>query len=69
MSFPMAGDSKAQEADTEQVRAILDEGVPAGLRIALTGSAGANRDVFDAFEGHGHHAAAGHRRRRRVLLC
>jgi len=51
MSFPLAGDSKAQEAGTEEVRAILDEGVPAGLRTGLTGSAGANGDVFDAFEG------------------
>lgn len=51
MSFPLAGDTDAQEAATENVHDLLEEGVPAGLRTGLTGSAGANMDVFDAFAG------------------
>jgi RND superfamily putative drug exporter len=51
MSFPLAGDTDAQEKATESVHDLLEEGVPAGLRTGLTGSAGANMDVFDAFEG------------------
>jgi putative drug exporter of the RND superfamily len=51
MAFPLAGDAAAQESATEEVRRLVDDGVPPGLRTGLTGSAGANSDVFDAFEG------------------
>jgi RND superfamily putative drug exporter len=51
MAFPLAGDTDAQEKATEEVHHLLADGVPAGLRTGLTGSAGANMDVFDAFAG------------------
>ncbi|GIJ55279.1 MMPL family transporter [Virgisporangium aurantiacum] len=51
MSFPLAGDTDAQETATEDVHDLIEDGVPAGLRTGLTGSAGANMDVFDAFAG------------------
>ncbi|GIJ67442.1 MMPL family transporter [Virgisporangium ochraceum] len=51
MAFPLAGDTDAQEKATEEVHDLLADGLPAGLRTGLTGSAGANMDVFDAFAG------------------
>jgi putative drug exporter of the RND superfamily len=51
ISFAMAGDDDAQTAATDEVKARLAEGAPAGLQTALTGSAGATDDVFDAFGG------------------
>ncbi|MER7457481.1 MMPL family transporter [Micromonospora sp. NPDC126480] len=50
LSFPVAGDAD-QRADA--VAAIKErlENPPAGLRTALTGPAGAEDDVFEAFEG------------------
>jgi RND superfamily putative drug exporter len=50
-AFPLAGDDDAQSAATDEVRRILADGVPAGLRTGLTGSAGSTGDVFDAFDG------------------
>ncbi|GAA3386428.1 MMPL family transporter [Cryptosporangium minutisporangium] len=51
LSFPLAGDSDAQSDATEKIRDGLEAGNPAGLDTALTGSAGADGDIFDAFEG------------------
>jgi RND superfamily putative drug exporter len=49
--FPLAGDDDAQSAAVEKIKERLHAGVPPGLKVALTGSAGANDDVFDAFAG------------------
>jgi RND superfamily putative drug exporter len=49
--FALAGDDAAQDAAVEPVKAQLANGPPDGLRVALTGSAGANDDIFDAFSG------------------
>jgi putative drug exporter of the RND superfamily len=51
MAFPLAGDDDAQLAAVPRVREQLAAGRPDGLRVALTGSAGAIDDVFDAFAG------------------
>ncbi|MPZ29043.1 MAG: MMPL family transporter [Micromonosporaceae bacterium] len=51
LSFPLAGDEAAQADATAAIRDQLAAGVPDGLQTALTGSAGAADDVFDAFEG------------------
>jgi putative drug exporter of the RND superfamily len=51
VSFPLAGDDHQQQAATDQIRQRLADGAPAGLQTALTGSAGAVDDVFDAFSG------------------
>jgi putative drug exporter of the RND superfamily len=61
VSFPLAGDEKAQTDGVKKVRAIIAgaspagssqaEPRPAGLTTALTGSAGAVGDVTDAFSG------------------
>ncbi|SHM94708.1 MMPL family transporter [Cryptosporangium aurantiacum] len=51
LSFPLAGDSDAQSDATTEIRDALSEDKPAGLNTALTGSAGADGDIFDAFEG------------------
>ncbi|MEJ3750964.1 MMPL family transporter [Actinomycetes bacterium KLBMP 9797] len=45
LSFPLAGDH------VDAVNDQLASGVPDGLRTALTGTAGAENDIFDAFEG------------------
>lgn len=51
LSFPLAGDDDAQVAAVDDVKDRLESGNPAGLRVALTGSAGAEHDIFDAFAG------------------
>ncbi|MBE1491258.1 MMPL family transporter [Plantactinospora soyae] len=54
LSFPLAGDGDAQSAAVGEVKERLADGVPDGLRTALTGSAGADDDMFDAFGGMDH---------------
>ncbi len=51
LSFPLAGDDDAQTAAVPKIKDELAAGTPAGLHTALTGSAGANDDIFDAFSG------------------
>jgi RND superfamily putative drug exporter len=51
VAFPLAGTADEQSAAATEVRDRVLAEVPAGLRVALTGSAGAEHDVFDAFEG------------------
>ncbi|EXG79599.1 MMPL family transporter [Cryptosporangium arvum] len=51
LSFPLRGDSDEQSDATSDIRDALDAGKPAGLDTALTGSAGADSDIFDAFDG------------------
>jgi hypothetical protein len=51
LSFPLAGGDKEQSRAATQVKQRLADGAPAGLRTALTGSAGAVDDIFDAFKG------------------
>ncbi|GAA1816882.1 MMPL family transporter [Luedemannella flava] len=51
LAFALAGDDDAQSAAVEHIRNQLTTGPPHGLRVALTGSAGATDDIFDAFEG------------------
>jgi putative drug exporter of the RND superfamily len=51
LSFPLAGSDKDQENATKDIKKRLANGTPAGLRTALTGSAGGNDDLFDAFSG------------------
>jgi putative drug exporter of the RND superfamily len=51
LSFPLAGDDEAQSAAATEIKARLADGAPAGLQTALTGSAGAVDDIFDAFDG------------------
>jgi RND superfamily putative drug exporter len=51
LSFPLTGDQAAQSAATGEIKERVAAGAPAGLRTALTGSAGADHDVFDAFSG------------------
>ena len=51
LTFRLAGDDAAQSAAVEPIKTELATGPPDGLRVALTGSAGAIDDVFDAFSG------------------
>ena len=51
VAFALAGDDAAQSAAVEPVKEQLGADRPDGLRVALTGSAGAIDDVFDAFAG------------------
>jgi putative drug exporter of the RND superfamily len=51
LSFPLAGGDKEQTAAVGPIRDQLSADAPAGLRTALTGSAGAQTDIFDAFDG------------------
>lgn len=51
LMFALAGDDEAQSAAVDHVEAQLTNGPPDGLRVALTGSAGAEDDIFDAFSG------------------
>ncbi|MBT8225002.1 MAG: MMPL family transporter [Dactylosporangium sp.] len=51
VSFRVPGDEDEQEETTGKIRDRLAADVPAGLRTALTGSAGAEADVSDAFSG------------------
>jgi RND superfamily putative drug exporter len=54
LSFPLAGDGDEQSAAVGEVKEQVADGVPDGLRTALTGSAGADDDMFDAFGGMDH---------------
>ncbi|MEO3930547.1 MMPL family transporter [Micromonosporaceae bacterium B7E4] len=51
LSFPLAGTDEAQSTAVGEIRQRLGDGGPDGLRTALTGSAGAEEDLFDAFGG------------------
>jgi putative drug exporter of the RND superfamily len=51
LSFPLAGDDEAQSAAATEIKERLAAGAPVGLQTALTGSAGAVDDIFDAFKG------------------
>ncbi|MFG1920785.1 MMPL family transporter [Cryptosporangium sp. NPDC048952] len=51
LSFPLSGDSDTQSESTSDIRDALGTGKPQHLNTALTGSAGADGDIFDAFEG------------------
>lgn len=51
LSFPLAGTEQEQSTAAGQIRDRLGVGLPPGLQTALTGSAGANGDFFDAFAG------------------
>ena len=51
VSFPLAGDDDAQSAAVTTIRDTIATGRPAGLDVALTGSAGAVADITDAFSG------------------
>src|SRR3954453_17255497 len=51
ISFPLAGDSSAQEDAAGEVKDRVAAGVPDGLRTGLTGTAGGTEDLLDAFSG------------------
>jgi RND superfamily putative drug exporter len=51
LSFPLAGNDEQQSEAATEIKEQLPDGAPAGLRTALTGSAGAVDDIFDAFDG------------------
>jgi putative drug exporter of the RND superfamily len=51
LSFPLAGSDEQQSDAATEIKQRLADGAPAGLQTALTGSAGAVDDIFDAFEG------------------
>lgn len=51
LSFPLGGSESEQSDATKDIKRRLAQGVPDGLRTALTGSAGGSDDAFDAFEG------------------
>jgi RND superfamily putative drug exporter len=51
LSFPLAGSADDQAEEVGEIKDRLAADTPAGLRTALTGSAGAQDDVFDAFGG------------------
>jgi RND superfamily putative drug exporter len=51
LSFPLAGGDGEREASVTEVKDQLADGAPPGLLTALTGSAGATEDIFDAFDG------------------
>lgn len=51
LSFPLAGDDQVQSDAVNTIKDRLDANRPAGLRSALTGSAGAVGDTVDAFAG------------------
>jgi len=51
VSFVLAGDDDAQSKAVGDVKDRLAVDTPVGLRTALTGSAGATDDIFDAFAG------------------
>lgn len=50
-SFPLAGSADDQSAAVDEIKDHLESGAPVGLRTALTGSAGAEGDLSDAFSG------------------
>src|SRR6266545_117189 len=51
LSFPLAGSDDEQERAVTGIKDRLADRAPPGLQTALTGSAGAVDDIFDAFEG------------------
>ena len=51
LSFVLSGDDDAQAKAVSEIRDRLAADTPTGLRTALTGSAGATDDIFDAFAG------------------
>ncbi|PWR12679.1 hypothetical protein DKT69_23275 [Micromonospora sicca] len=51
LSFPVAGDADQRADAVADVKQRLTTDAPAGLRTALTGPAGGEDDVFDAFGG------------------
>ncbi|ROT28150.1 MMPL family transporter [Micromonospora sp. HM5-17] len=51
LSFPLAGTDEEQSDAIGPVKERLSSGAPEGLQTALTGSAGADSDLFDAFAG------------------
>jgi RND superfamily putative drug exporter len=51
VSFPLAGSDKEQEQAAGDVKDLVAEGAPVGLETALTGTAGAQEDISDAFAG------------------
>ncbi|SBT54894.1 MMPL family transporter [Micromonospora narathiwatensis] len=51
LSFPVAGDADQRADAVSDIKQRLTDGVPEGLRTALTGPAGGEDDVFDAFAG------------------
>ena len=51
VSFPLAGDSDTQQTAATKIFERLAVNKPAGLQAALTGSAGAVRDITDVFSG------------------
>jgi putative drug exporter of the RND superfamily len=54
VSFPVKGaDGKAQQVSIDAIEKQVHADVPGGLRVALTGSAGAVKDITDAFGGLG----------------
>jgi RND superfamily putative drug exporter len=54
VSFPVAGaDDKAQQKSIDAIETQVHASVPDGLQVALTGSAGAVKDITDAFGGLG----------------
>ncbi len=54
VTFPVAGTGDTAEQDSiNAIEAQVHAGVPAGLQVALTGSAGAVKDITDAFSGIG----------------
>jgi RND superfamily putative drug exporter len=51
VSFPLRGSDDDQETAAGEIKDRVADGVPAGLQTGLTGSAGAQEDVNDAFTG------------------
>jgi putative drug exporter of the RND superfamily len=51
MSFPVAGDDDQRASAVADIKDRLTASAPTDLRTALTGGAGAEDDVFDAFGG------------------
>ncbi|HKD98447.1 MAG TPA: MMPL family transporter, partial [Micromonosporaceae bacterium] len=51
LTFPLAGDDDAQTRAATTITDQLKVDPPAGLQTALTGSAGAVKDIVDAFSG------------------
>jgi RND superfamily putative drug exporter len=51
LSFPVAGDDTQRSTAVTAIKERLAADAPAGLRTALTGQAGAEHDIWDAFGG------------------
>lgn len=50
-AFQLAGDADAQSAATGKIKELVESSARDGLATALTGTAGAEKDVSDAFSG------------------